>query len=140
MTQEILDAIQQGVIIPAIFVIGTFVTILIKAGTDYILEKIKDIRIQKYVRMASESVIVAVNSTNQQFVDALKQGGEFSEECYKEAFEKTKEVAKQLISDEAEKIIGEAYKDFDAWLENLIYAQVRMNKLITPTSTPSTEE
>lgn len=132
---DTLNTIQQFVLIPVITALGTGLSILMKVGFDLLVDKIKDARLKKYINLALDSVEVAVNSTNQQFVDALKIKGTFSEENYEEAFEITKNTAKSLINDQVEALIGEAYKDFDTWLNAQIYAQVRFNKIENKTDT-----
>lgn len=135
MTQELLNTIQTGVLIPIITAIGVGLSILIKVGFDLLLEKVKEARLKKYVGMAMDAVITAVNSTNQQFVDILKLKGEFSEASYAEAFEMAKDTAKNLINENVEVFINEAYKDFDVWLDSQILSVVRKNKLTLPVTT-----
>lgn len=130
--QGILNAIQEFVIIPMIGVIGVGVTIVLKALAEYIVRLIKDARLKKYVKIATDSITLAVNKTNQQFVDSLKLSGEFNPDNYAQAFEQTKETAKSMLNDTCVEVIGEAYKDFDTWLEAQIYAQIRLNKLTLP--------
>lgn len=73
-------------------------------------------------------VLDVVTSVNQTFVDALKKKGEFTEEAAKEAFNKSKETALKMLSEDAIKIITTVYGDVDVYLNTLIEATVKQLK------------
>ena len=73
-------------------------------------------------------VLDVVESVNQTFVDELKKKGEFTEESAKEAFNKSKETALNMLSNEAADIITTVYGDVDVYLDTLIEATVKQLK------------
>jgi len=73
-------------------------------------------------------VLDVVESVNQVFVDELKKKGEFTEENAKEAFNKSKETALKMLSDDAVAIIESVYGDVDVYLDTLIEATVKQLK------------
>ncbi len=73
-------------------------------------------------------VLDVVESVNQTFVDELKKKGEFTEENAKEAFNKSKETALKMLSNDAADIIAMVYGDVDVYLNTLIEATVKQLK------------
>jgi gas vesicle protein len=70
-------------------------------------------------------VVNVVQSTNQVMVDTLKSKGEFTQEAATEAFNKSKETALKMLSDEAAEIITNVYGDVSTYMDTLIEATVR---------------
>jgi hypothetical protein len=73
-------------------------------------------------------VLDAVEATNQTFVDELKKKGEFTEESALEAFNTTKEIVLDMLSEDAADVIATVYGDIDVYLDTLIEATVRQLK------------
>ena len=70
--------------------------------------------------------------TFQTYVDALKAQGKFDKEAQLTALQKAKDTATALITDEAKRVIAEAYGDFDKWLASTIETLVREDKRTAP--------
>jgi vacuolar-type H+-ATPase subunit H len=87
-------------------------------------------KINHYIDRAEDAVMTAVDSVSQTYVDVLKQKGEFTEDSRKEAFDKAKEQALLMISEEGKNIITEVHGDVDVWLTNKIENYVKNNKRI----------
>ena len=73
-------------------------------------------------------VLDVVESVNQTFVDELKKEGKFTAESAKEAFNKSKETALKMLSNDAADIITMVYGDIDVYLDTLIEATVKQLK------------
>ena len=73
-------------------------------------------------------VLDVVESVNQTFVDELKKKGEFTKESAEEAFNKSKEIALTMLSNDAADIISKVYGDIDVYLDTLIEATVKQLK------------
>lgn len=86
---------------------------------------IKNTKVQKTLDEVVEMVVNVVNATNQVMVDTLKSKGEFTPEAAAEAFNKSKETALTMLSDEASEIITNVYGDVSVYLDTLIEATVR---------------
>ena len=90
--------------------------------------------LNKYIDMAEDAVYKAVMETNQTFVDALKKESNFTKEAQAEALNKAIDTAKANITEEAKKVLIEAYGDLNKYLTTSIEALIRTTKT-TVTST-----
>ena len=86
---------------------------------------IKNTKIQNTLDEVVEMVVNVVNATNQVMVDTLKNKGEFTADAAAEAFNKSKETALKMLSDEAASIIEDVYGDVSTYMDILIEATVR---------------
>ena len=89
---------------------------------------IKNEQIQDTLDKVTNMVLDVVQATNQTFVDSLKKNGEFTKEAAIEAFNKSKETAVKMLSDDAVTIITEVYGDIDVYLDTLIESFVKQLK------------
>lgn len=93
------------------------------------VDKVEDNTAKRYLKMALEDVSDAVEHTFQTYVDSLKDKGEFNKEAGEEAFNRAKERALSLMSEDVKKYIETAYGDLNLWLETQIEANVRAGKM-----------
>lgn len=90
--------------------------------------KIENEKVSTTLDSVVNMVLDVVESVNQTFVDELKKKGEFTEENAKEAFNKSKETALKMLSNDAADIITTVYGDVDVYLDTLIEATVKQLK------------
>ena len=90
--------------------------------------KIENEKIATTLDNVVNMVLDVVESVNQTFVDELKKKGEFTEEAAVEAFNKSKETALELLSEDAVEIIISVYGNLDVYLDTLIEATVKQLK------------
>ena len=90
--------------------------------------KIENEKISNTLDSVVTMVLDVVESVNQTFVDELKKKGEFTEESAKEAFNKSKETALKMLSNDAADIIATVYGDVDVYIDTLIEATVKQLK------------
>ena len=95
------------------------------AKLEEVRGNITNTKVQKTLDEVVEMVINVVQSTNQVMVDTLKSKGEFTQEAATEAFNKSKETALKMLSDEAAEIITNVYGDVSTYMDTLIEATVR---------------
>ena len=100
----------------------------IKELTSYLRSKTKNAKIQKYITLAEDAVTSAVKTVSQTYVTSLKEKDEFNEEAQKEAFCRAMELTKAVLTDEAVKILGEAFGDVETYLRARIESTVLDNK------------
>ena len=131
MDQETLNTLMSMVILPLLLALSGFAVAWLRKKTQEITANINDATVRKYVDLASDAVTKAVQTTFQTYVDALKAQGKFD----KEALQKAKDTATALITDEAKRVIAEAYGDFDKWLASTIETLVREDKRTAPAAT-----
>ncbi len=86
---------------------------------------IKNTKVQNTLDAVVEMVANVVQATNQVMVDTLKSRGEFTQEAATEAFNKSKETALKMLSEEAAGIIEETYGDVSVYIDTLIESTVR---------------
>lgn len=132
MDQETLNTLMSMVILPLLLALSGFAVAWLRKKTQEITANINDATVRKYVELASDAVTKAVQTTFQTYVDALKAQGKFDKEAQLTALQKAKDTATALITDEAKRVIAEAYGDFDKWLASTIETLVREDKRTAP--------
>lgn len=115
----LMTAITVGFLIALKFMIGR---------SEEIKKNIKDERVKKAIDKALEIVTLAVNVTNQTFVDGLKKKGAFGRDEAEEAFNATKVKVLELLSDETKKILDEEFENTNAFLNDAIESKVWESK------------
>lgn len=129
---EMLEQIFQVCIIPLLGVLTAYAVGYIKAKRDDLVEMSKNDILDKYINMASETIMACVIATNQTYVDALKAEGKFDAEAQEIAFRKTASAVLLILSDDAKKYLSEAFGDLEAYINTQIEAAVKSQKKITP--------
>lgn len=132
MDQETLNTLMALVVLPLLVGLSGFAVAWLRKKTQEISANITDDTVRKYAEIASEVVTKAVQYTFQTYVDTLKAQDRFTKEAQIEALQKAKNTAADLITDEAKKVITEAYGDFDKWLAVTIETLVREDKKTAP--------
>ena len=99
---------------------GAYVVALLRRETAKIQKQIDNETASKYMDMAVDAVEQAVSFTAQTFVDTLKSSNGFTKEKQREAFQKSKDKALEILGDTTVAALGEIYGDFDAWIDTKI--------------------
>lgn len=128
---ELLMTIIQVVIIPAIPVLVTFLVKLLKAKADQTTTKINNELARQYLQEAIDAVLQAVTYVSQTYVDSLKKQGKFDAEAQKKAFTTAKDIALQLLTEDAKNLITDLYGDLTVWLDTKIEQTVKEQKTFT---------
>jgi hypothetical protein len=110
-------------------IIVPFVAWGVTEFTRWIKEKRENEVLDKYLKLASDSIVTAVADTMQVFVGALKTAGEWNEETQKEAFERARLMAIELMGATVWQALDMIVKDSEAWLSAKIEQAVRDEKL-----------
>jgi len=126
--KEILTTLIQVVVIPAIPVLVTYLVKYLKAKAEQTTTKINNELIRTYLQEATDAVLQAVTYTAQTYVDTLKKEGKFDKEAQKTAFNTAKNVALQLLTEEAKQMITDLYGDLTLWLDTKIEQTVKEQK------------
>lgn len=116
-------------------IILTILTAALFAGLKYLTEyvnenknKIKDERVRGAIDKALEIVSLAVNITNQSFVQDLKDKGGFGKKEAEEAFNATKIKVIEMLDSETKKILEHEFENSNKFLNEAIEAKVWENK------------
>jgi hypothetical protein len=127
----ILTTIIQVVIIPAVPILITYVVKLLKTKTEQAAVKINNDLARQYLQEAVDAVLQAVTFTSQTYVDSLKKQGKFDAEAQKIAFNTAKDIALQLLTEDAKNLITDLYGDLTVWLDTKIEQTVKEQKTFT---------
>ena len=125
---EMIKDLLYILITAAVPVLTTYVCKFLYAKWTEGKVKIENEKIATTLDNVVNMVLDVVESVNQTFVDELKKKGEFTEETAKEAFNKSKETALRMLSNESAEIITTVYGDVNVYLDTLIEATVKQLK------------
>jgi hypothetical protein len=122
-------------IIPLLGILTAYAVAYLKAKKEEILAKIVTNKTQeekelmsKYLDMVEKTVTNCVMTTNQTYVDSLKQEGKFDADAQKIAFDKTLDAVLAILSEDAKVYLTQIFGDLNVYLTNLIESQVKINK------------
>jgi hypothetical protein len=132
---RLLSEIFEVCIIPLLGILTAYAVSYLKAKKEEILAKIKTNKTQeekelmsKYLDMVEKTVTNCVMTTNQTYVDSLKQEGKFDADAQKIAFDKTLDAVLAILSEDAKVYLTQIFGDLNVYLTNLIESQVKINK------------
>ena len=134
---EFLTTLLQAVLVAAVPVCAAFLGQGIRALAAYLGQKSENDMAQKYLTEAADAISAAVTFTSQTYVDALKKAGTFDKEAQDWALQVAISEAKALLTQQAREFLSEAYGPLDRYLEGLIEAEVRNQKMGVGTLTLS---
>lgn len=134
---EFLTTLLQAVLVAAVPVCAAFLGQGIRALAAYLGQKMESAALQKYLAAVADAVSTAVTYTSQTYVDALKKSGQFTKENQEWALKVAISEAKALLTQQAREFLSEAYGPLDRYLEGLIEAEVRNQKMGVGTLTLS---
>lgn len=122
-----MDTIKQLFeicIFPLLGALTTYLIFFLKAKATELKEKTDSQVIKKYIDMIDDTIITCVIATNQTFVNALKEKGEFNEAAQREAFERCLNAVMSILEDEVLDYIESITSDINLYLTEKIEAAV----------------
>ena len=125
---QLVYDIFKTVLIPLLGIGATYLIYLIKTKIDELKQKTSDKTQQRYLDLLEKYVIDAVVTTNQTYVNALKEAGTFDLEAQKEAFRRTKDAVLCLLTEDMQELIEKVVGDLDTYVNNLIESTVHYNR------------
>lgn len=123
--KEIINYVLYTVITVIVPIVGTYVTKYIKSKIDQVDTITANASIDKVIKDATNTVIDAVVSVNQTYVDSVKADGKFDEEAQIKAKNMALTKAIALISADAKEVIETLYSSFDTWIDTHIEKAVK---------------
>lgn len=127
---NILEEVFKLFIFPVISIMAVYLCYLIGIKIDQIKKKHDSDMSDKYLNMLNDTIVNAVLTTTQTYVDSLKKEGIFNEDAQKNAFNKTYEAVMKMLTDEAKKYLTESVGDLQTYITNKIEAEVKLTKKI----------
>lgn len=124
-----LQEIFQVCIVPLLGVLTAYIVKYINAKSVELAAQTDSTMAQKYLSMVASTIEACVIATNQTYVNSLKDKNVFTHEAQAEAFNRTLEAVKAVLSDDAKAYLTEAYGDLNVYLTNQIEASVNLNRI-----------
>ena len=126
----IINEVFTVVLIPLLGLITKYVIEFLHAKREEAKNKIDNNTLKKYIDMLDTTITRAVIATNQTYVDALKERGDFGPEAQKEALTKTYEAVMAVLNLETINYLNEAVGDLQSYIMTGIESQVNIQKKI----------
>lgn len=126
--QTMIPVIFQVCLIPLLAILTKYLVAWIQVKTKELTDTKDNEMFTKYMTLLSDTVINCVVTTNQTYVNTLKEQGKFDAEAQKEAFNKTYEAVMRILTDDAKKYLSEVLGDLDLYINTLIESQVSFQK------------
>ena len=113
----------------------TLITLALLYGVKILNSRSKDLtrgikneRVKDAIDKTIKIINLAVQITNQEFVDDLKKIDGFTLDQQEEAFNNTKVKILEMLDKETKEILEEEYKNSDKFINDIITAKVWENK------------
>ena len=125
---EIVSKVILAIIVAVIIPLAAYALRWTAAFLKNKAMQVEDENLRRIVLEAIKTVEQAVLYVMQTYVDGLKRSGAFTPEAQREAFDKAKAEAKNMIDETTRQIIAQEYGSFDLWLNTKIEQTVRESK------------
>lgn len=124
LLQDLLFIVLTAAIPLCLKFLYSWVTSVVEEKT----QGIDNAQVKEYINSAVQAVMKAVMSTYQTYVDSLKKQDLFDADAQRESFEKAKNAALLMITEDVKAAVEQMYGDFDTWIDNTIEQFVKANK------------
>ena len=125
---EILQQIFELCVIPLLGILTTYLVKLIRKKNKELDEKVSNNISRKYIDMLADTITNCVVSTNQTYVDALKEANAFDKEAQKKAFELTYNKIMNVLTEDAKEYLTAIYGDLEIYITTKIESEVKSYK------------
>lgn len=125
---EILQQIFELCVIPLLGILTTYLVKLIRKKNKELDEKVSNKISRKYIDMLADTITDCVVSTNQTYVDALKEANAFDKEAQKKAFELTYNKIMNVLTEDAKEYLTTIYGDLEIYITTKIESEVKLYK------------
>ena len=125
---EILQQIFELCVIPLLGILTTYLVKLIRKKNKELDAKVSKEVSRKYINMLADTITDCVISTNQTYVDALKEANAFDKEAQKKAFELTYNKIMNVLTEDAKEYLTTIYGDLEIYITTKIESEVKLYK------------
>ena len=125
---EILQQIFELCVVPLLGILTTYLVKLIRKKNKELDEKVSNKISKKYIDMLADTITDCVISTNQTYVDALKEANAFDKEAQKKAFELTYNKIMNVLTEDAKEYLTTIYGDLEIYITTKIESEVKLYK------------
>jgi len=128
MNSELITQIFEICIIPLLAILARYIAKFIDAKVTELTAKTDNDIAQKYTTMIGDTIKSCVETTNQTYVDSLKEQGKFDKDAQMQAFDKTLDAILKVLSEDTKKYINETTGDLNTYLKQCIESTVKASK------------
>ena len=125
---EILQQIFELCVVPLLGILTTYLVKLIRKKNEELDAKVSKEVSKKYIDMLADTITDCVVSTNQTYVDALKEANAFDKEAQKKAFELTYNKIMNVLTEDAKEYLTTVYGDLEIYITTKIESEVKFYK------------
>ena len=125
---EILQQIFELCVVPLLGILTTYLVKLIRKKNEELDAKVSKEVSRKYIDMLADTITDCVVSTNQTYVDALKEANAFDKEAQKKAFELTYNKIMNVLTEDAKEYLTTIYGDLEIYITTKIESEVKLYK------------
>lgn len=125
---EILQQIFELCVVPLLGILTTYLVKLIRKKNEELDAKVSKEVSKKYIDMLADTITDCVISTNQTYVDALKEANAFNKEAQKKAFELTYNKIMNVLTEDAKEYLTTIYGDLEIYITTKIESEVKLYK------------
>ena len=125
---EILQQIFELCVIPLLGILTTYLVKLIRKKNKELDEKVSNKISRKYIDMLADTITDCVVSTNQTYVDALKEANAFDKEAQEKAFKLTYNKIMNVLTEDAKEYLTTIYGDLEIYITTKIESEVKLYK------------
>jgi hypothetical protein len=125
---DILTVIFKVVIIPVLPVAVAYLIAYLRTKKEELTNSMNNQVVASVLSEAGDAVLQAVEYVSQTYVDSLKAQGKFDIGAQKEAFEKAKQAAKTIMTQESLDLLSSITGDVETWFTTKIEQTVREKK------------
>lgn len=126
--QDYIPTILEICVIPLLGILTKMLVSYLSTKSKELAGKTDNALAEKYINMLTETITSCVVSTNQTFVESLKEKGEFTKEAQAAAFKDTYENVMKILSEDCKVYLETAFGDLETYITNKIEAEVKANK------------
>lgn len=125
---NLIEQIFQICIIPLIGILTSYLVAVLKKKKTEIETKVENETLKKYLNLLDDTVIRCIETTNQTYVNSLKDQGKFDAEAQQKAFNQTYESIINILGQDAISYLNNIFGDLNQYISSKIESEIVNNK------------
>lgn len=125
---ELIEQIFQICIIPLLGILTSYLVAVLKKKKSEIEVKVDNETLKKYLDLLDDTVVRCIETTNQTYVNSLKEQGSFDAEAQKKAFTQTYESVINILGQDAISYLNNIFGDLNQYISNKIESEIVNSK------------
>ena len=125
---DLIEQIFQICIIPLIGILTSYLVTVLKKKKTEIEIKVENETLKKYLNLLDDTVIRCIETTNQTYVNSLKDQGKFDAEAQQKAFNQTYDSIINILGQDAISYLNTIFGDLNQYITNKIESEIVNSK------------